>query len=413
MGRVVPRHAEAKVRAALGDTRVVLVIGARQAGKTTLVRAIGGDSDATWFTFDSSEHREAAAFDPQSFIERDGLTIIDEIQRMPDLLLEIKASVDLDPRPGRFLLTGSARVFQLRDVPDALPGRVESIELWPLSQGEIDSSPDGFVDAAFSQGPQLSHSSEMSRTDYIERVVRGGFPEAVARQGQRRERFFDAYVDGLIQRDIMQLAEIQRIQEMRAMVRLLAARSGQTLVPAHIGNELQLPQSTISRYLGLLEEVFLIKRVPAWTSNLSSRAVSTPKVYFVDSGIAANLLGHDIDGLLEIGGPLGGLLEGFVAMEIARQLTWSEQRVQLFHYRTRDKVEVDIVLENRRGDVVAIEVKASASVGVKDFAGIRHLDAMLGERLKLGLVLYTGPDTVPFGPKFRAMPISALWETHP
>jgi predicted AAA+ superfamily ATPase len=337
--------------------------------------------------------------------------VIDEVQRVPELMLEIKASVDRDPRPGRFLLTGSARILGLRGVPDALPGRMETIELWPLSQGEIDERPDGFVDAIFELGPSLRNDSQENRAGYVERLVRGGFPEAVARAGVRRERFLDAYVADLINRDVIQISEIERGPEMRALVRLLASRSGQLLVPGSLGNELRLTHSTVTRYLGLLEEVFLIKRIPAWSRNLGTRATGTAKVAMVDSGVAANLLDQDEASLQRLTSPLGPLLEGFVAMEIARQLTWSRQRVEMYHYRTRDQVEVDIVLENRRGQVVAIDVKASSTVRADDFRGLNHLAQRLGQDLLVGIVLYTGPETLPFGPLMRAVPISALWET--
>ena len=191
---------------------------------------------------------------------------------------------------------------------------------------------------------------------------------------------------------------------MRALTRLVAARSGQLLIPGTLGGELGLPQPTVKRYLSLLEEVFLIKRIPAWSRNLRARAVSAPKVAVVDSGIAANLLELDASALRQPGPELGALLEGFVAMELSRQLTWSRQRAELYHYRTRDNVEVDLILENRRGQVVAIEVKASSTVKGEDFRGLRHLADRLGDDLLAGIVLYTGQQTLPFGPRFRAMP---------
>lgn len=407
---MLPRQAQTPLADALADTRVVLVNGPRQCGKSTLVRQVGVARGATCLTFDNEETRQAAQFDPTEFVRREGLLIIDEVQRVPNILLAIKENVDADPRPGRFLLTGSARVLGLSGVPDALPGRMETIELWPLSQGEIDKTPDAFVDAIFAGGPNLQHRSSLTRADYLERLVRGGFPESVTRQGRRRDRFLDSYVDSLIQRDVLDIADVQRLPQLRALVRLLAARSGQSLIAARMADDLALPQSTITRYLALLEGVFLIRRIPAWSTNIGTRAVSTPKVAFVDSGVAANTLGLDPAGLSQPNSPLGGLLEGFVAMEIARQLTWSTQRADLFHYRTRDQVEVDIVLENRQGEVVGIEIKASSSVTASDFSGLKHLDARLHDRLKVGLVLYTGTQTLPFGPKFRAMPISALWQ---
>jgi uncharacterized protein len=393
------------------DTRVVVVNGARQCGKSTLVQVVAKGRAAEWRSLDTAVTRQAATADPVGFVEYPDLMVIDEIQRVPELLLAIKEQVDADPRPGRYLLTGSARVLGLRALPDALPGRTETIELWPFSQGEIDGTRDGFIDTVFGAGAELSHSSQVSRAEYAERIVRGGFPEAVARTtSRRRDRFFDSYLADLIARDVTQLSDIERTAELRAMVRLLAARSGQLLVISRLSAEAGLPVRTLNRYLALLEEVFLVKRIPAWSRNVSARAIGTPKLAFVDSGIAANLLGADVRTLLRPGGPFGPLLEGFVLMELARQLTWSRQRAELFHYRTKDKVEVDAVLENRQGHVVGIEVKASSTVTAGDFRGLRHLAERIGGDFIAGLVLYTGTQTLPFGPRLRAMPVSALWQ---
>lgn len=389
----------------------MLVTGARQCGKSTLVRLSAKSPEAEWRNLDSTATRLAAVEDPAGFVDVDERLVVDEIQRVPELLLAIKEVVDRDPRPGRFLLTGSARVLGLRGLPDALPGRMETIELWPFSQGEIDGTPDGFIDAVFTQGPELTHASQVTRAEYAERLVRGGFPEAVARSNaRRRERFFDSYVGDLIARDVSRLSEIERTAEMHALMRLLAARSGQLLNGSSLANEISISARTVLRYLGLLEEVFLIKRIPAWSRNLSSRVVATPKLAFVDSGIAANLISADARSLLRPTGQFGPLMEGFVLSELARQLTWSQERAELFHYRTKDKIEVDAVLENRRGQVVGIEVKAASTVRPDDFRGLRHLADRLGDDFLTGIVLYTGPQTLSFGPRLRAMPVSALWE---
>jgi hypothetical protein len=411
LGKLLARHSEGPIIEALADTRVILVTGPRQCGKSTLVSLVAKGRHAEWRNLDTAATRQAAIADPAGFVDSGELMVIDEIQRVPELLLAIKEQVDSDPRPGRYLLTGSARVLALRGLPDTLPGRIETIELWPFSQGEIDGAADGFVDAIFGQGEALALESEISRQEYADRVVRGGFPEALARTNpRRRERFFDSYLADLVARDVSQLSEIERTAEMRALIRLLAARSGQLLVVNAVSSEARLPASTVHRYLGLLEEVFLIKRIPAWSRNISARAIGTPKLAFVDSGIAANLLGADVRSLLRPGGQFGPLLEGFVLMELARQLTWSRERAELFHYRTKDKVEVDAVLENRQGKVVGIEVKASSTVGPGDFRGLRHLAERIGSDFIAGLVLYTGTQTLPFGPRLRAMPVGALWQ---
>ncbi|HLU71757.1 MAG TPA: ATP-binding protein [Nonomuraea sp.] len=366
---------------------------------------------AEWRDLDVAYVLQGARADPDGFVDTPDTMVIDEIQRAPELLLAIKAQVDADQRPGRFLLTGSSRVLALRTLPDTLVGRMETIELWPFSQGEIDSTPDGFIDAVFEQGPDLRHTSEVSRAGYAERIVRGGFPEAVARMNdRRRQRFFSSYIGHLVARDMTALLEIERVAELRRLIRLLAARSGQLLVTQSLGREAGLPATTTSRYLGLLEEVFLIKRIPAWSRNLSNRAIRTAKVAFVDSGVAAHLLGTDARGLVRPGGQFGPLMEGFALMELARQLTWAEEQVELYHYRTKDKVEVDAVLENRQGQVVGIEIKAASTVRPDDFRGLRHLADRLGDDFIAGIVLHTGTQTLPFGDRMRAMPVSALWE---
>lgn len=412
--QVLRRHAENEIREALADTRVVLVNGARQSGKSTLIRHVARGGAAEWRDLDAPLVRQAALADPTGFVDFPGMMVIDEIQRVPDLLLSIKVRVDADPRPGQFLLSGSARVLGLRGLPDALPGRMETIELWPFSQGEIDSRPDGFIDAVFAAGPHLRHESQVSRSEYAERIVRGGFPEAVTRENpKRRQRFHDSYVADLIARDVMQLAEIERTAEMRALIKLLAARNAQLLVASEVGNEASLPRTTTLRYISLLEEVFLIRQVPAWSGSLANRASKTPKVAFTDSGIAANIIGTDARSLVRPGGAFGPLLEGFVLMELARQLTWSQTRAELFHYRTKDMIEVDAVLESRPGQVVGVEVKAASTVSSDDFRGLRHLASRVGDDFIAGIVLYTGQQTLPFGPKLRAMPVASLWEIEP
>jgi predicted AAA+ superfamily ATPase len=411
---IIPRHAEQAVREALADTRVVLVNGARQAGKSTLVRAVAGEQAAQWRDLDRPQDRQSATADPAGFVAFDELMVIDEVQRAPELLLAIKVAVDADPRPGRFLLTGSSRLLGMRDLPDTLAGRIETIELWPFSQGEIDRTGDGFVDAAFRLGPDLHLESTVSRAEYADRVVRGGLPEAAARTApRRRERFLDEYVHNLIDREVRELAEIERVPQLRTLVRLLATRSGQVVAAGSLENELGISRPTVARYLHLLEEVFLVKRIPGWSRNLGTRATSAGKLIFVDSGVAANLLAMDAHTLRRPGAAFGPLLEGFVGAELSRQLTWSVERAELYHYRDRNKIEVDLVLENRRGQVVAIEVKAASTIRAEDFRGLRHLAERLGDDFRLGVVFYTGDSTLPFGPKLRAVPAIARWSLQP
>jgi predicted AAA+ superfamily ATPase len=404
------------VTEALADTRVVVVNGARQVGKSTLAQLIVNRSPGGRALYlDDPAVRAAAVADPSGFVRHGGLLLIDEVQRVPELLLSIKREVDRDPQAGRFLLTGSARLLDMRDLPDALPGRAETIELWPFSQGEIDSAPDGFVDAIFRAGSGITMPScALRRPDYIERALRGGYPEAVRRDpGRRRARFFDSYITDLVTRDVRQISDIEQPAAMRRLLSVVAARMATMAVVQSIASDVGIPRPTLSRYLDLLELVFVIKRVPAWSSNLTTRAVATPKLIMTDTGLAGRLTGFSPDRAKDPTAPAGPLLENFVISEIARQLTWCDEPVQLFHYRDRDQVEVDAVLEHATGDVVGLEVKASETVRGDDFRGLRHLSRRLGRRFKAGLVLYAGGEALSFGEGMRALPIAALWQLSP
>jgi predicted AAA+ superfamily ATPase len=405
--RYVPRRASELVFDALADTRVVVLNGARQVGKSTLAEAVLRKSpDGLARFLDDPLTRAAATSDPVRFVQHDGLMLIDEVQRVPDLWLAIKNVVDRDPRPGRFLLTGSARLLALRSLPDALAGRSETIELWPLSQGEIDGTSDGFVDAAFASGPDLrADAATLRRKEYLARATRGGYPEALHREmPRRRERFFDSYLADLIARDVKQVADIARSSDMRRLVSLLAAQSGGLLNVNRLASELSISAPTVRSYIGILETIFLIRLIPAWSANATTRAVATPKVFFVDSGIAAYLSTGALDS-----GPSGMLLETFVLGELARQLTWARTSARLYHYRDRDQYEVDAVLEDNAGRVVGIEVKSAETVRSDDFRGLNLLHRRLGDRFAAGFVLYCGTETLRFGEKLCCAPISTLW----
>jgi len=322
----------------------------------------------------------AAQDDPAGFVEQNGLMVIDEIQLAPELLRAIKVLVDLDPRPGRFLLTGSSRILALRTLPDALPGRMEVIELWPFSQGEINGAPDLFIDAGFRHGAAIEHSSGMRKRDYLERAVVGGFPEAVRRTPRRRGAFFSSYLSTLIERDVLEVSSIERQGDMLRLLSLLAGRVGGLLVPNTLAGRAGIPRTTLVRYLELLSTVF-----------------------------ACHLIGQDASRLDEPDGAAGPVLENFVVMELARQLTWAEERARLYHYRTKDKLEVDAVIETPDGRVIAVEVKAGATVRTEDLAGLRNLASHLGDKFVAGYVLYTGQQTLSYGGRIKALPMDALW----
>lgn len=411
MTRLLERHLAAAASMALADTRVVVVNGARQAGKSTLVHALMKGRGGEERTLDDGSTLAAARADPNRFVRHDGVLAIDEIQRAPELMLAIKAVVDRSAAPGQFLLTGSARLLGLRKLPDALVGRMETLELWPFSQGEIEERHDDFVDAIFADEVRLPTTGDEARHGYVERVARGGFPEAIRRDEGRRARFFAAYGADLIDRDVSQLAELQRRDVLRGLLKTMAGRAAQLLKNERIASDSGIPATTLERYLALFEEVFLIKRVSSWTAGSTERAVRMRKLLFVDSGLCADLQGRTVKRLLRDDAALGPLLENFVLGELARQLGWASTRATLHHYRTRDGVEVDAVLEAADGRIVGVEVKSAETVRAEDFAGLRHLQARVPDRFHHGVVLYTGTRTLPFGDRLLAAPIDALWRT--
>jgi predicted AAA+ superfamily ATPase len=388
---------------------VVVLNGARQAGKSTLAEVVLRQHEGGIARFlDDPGTRAAAAEDPVRFVRHDGLMLIDEVQRVPDLWLAIKNLVDREPRPGRFLLTGSARLLSLRAITDAMPGRAETIELWPLSQGEIDGEADGFVDAAFTKGADIRSSSlGLRRRDYLARATRGGYPEGVRRETpRRRERFYESLLADLMSRDVKQVAEIERAADMRRLVQLLAAQTGGLLSRHRIAGELGISAPTAGSYTEILQTIFLIRLIPGWSGSATTRAVSMPKAFFVDSGFASYLTGGTVSDA-----QVGGLIENLVLGELARQLTWSATTARLYHYRDRDQVEVDAVLEDNAGRIVAVEVKAGETVRTDDFAGLRLLQRRLGERFRAGFVLYCGTESLSVGNAVTCLPISALWTT--
>jgi predicted AAA+ superfamily ATPase len=407
----LPRRAADLVEEALADTRVVIVNGARQTGKSTLAEVcLRGRSDSVRRYLDDPRTRASALADPVAFLDTTSTMLIDEVQRVPELWLTIKHVVDRDPRPGRFLLTGSARLLGLSELPDALPGRSETVELFPLSQGEISGEPDGFVDAAFTHGTRLrAKHSELRRRDYLALVSRGGYPEAVRRETpKRRTQFFKSYLDDVMIRDVHQVADIQRVSDMRRLIGTLAAQSGGLLNYNRLASDLALPASTVRDYVGLLELVYLIRLVPAWSPNATARAVATPKLMFNDVGLAAHL----VSGVTN-DATTGGLVETFVLGELARQITWSDTMPRLYHFRDRDGYEVDAVLEDNAGRVIAIEVKAAETVRTDDFRSLRLLQRRLGDRFRAGFVVYCGDQQLPFGENLACLPISALWTASP
>lgn len=401
-----PRYATARAKTIMTDTPVLGIIGPRQAGKTTLAKSIGGER--LYINLDDPTYRRAALEDPVGLIRDADGAIIDEIQRAPELMLAIKASVDADRRPGRFIVTGSANILTLRSIQDSMAGRIEMLPLLPLSQDEIAAKGQAqFLDRLFSGDRFLTHARD---PDLIDRVLTGGFPDAVARKSAtRRQDWFAAYATAITERDLPDIANIERATALPQLLRLAAALNGQLVNANDLAKRLGIDRKTALRYLDLTGKVFVTQSLSAWSNNAVKRLVKSPKLHFVDSGLAANLANVTATRLGPDKAPFGPLLEGFVLSELTKQCGWSEGRYAFSHFRDKDGAEVDIVVENQEGQIAGIEVKAAATAGPKDFAGLSRLAAAAGERFVGGILLYDGEHALPFGEGRRAVPISALW----
>jgi uncharacterized protein len=406
-----PRALSSSIRAALADTPAIFLHGARQTGKTTLVqRLLEADSSRTYLSLDKARVLEAAKSDPEGFVSRlETPVILDEVQLEPALFRALKVEIDRDRRPGRFLLTGSAHLLILPQLAESLVGRTEILTLWPLAQCELEGRSTDAVDLLWNDG-QLPVGDFEGNADLVERLVRGGYPEVAQRPtAARRRAWFDAYLTTLLQRDVRDLANIEGLSALPSLLRLLAARAATLLNSTELSRSSGLALTTLRRYLGLLEGVFLVQRIPAWSTNLSKRQVRSPKTAIIDSGLHCHLLGLDARRLTEERKLLGSVLENFVVQELTRLASWSEVRPRLFHYRTHAGQETDVILEDASGSVVGVEVKARATVKARDFRTLRALAEGLGDRFRRGVVLYTGSTAIPFGERFHALPVSWLW----
>jgi uncharacterized protein len=408
--RLFPRYARPLVLEGLADTRIVFVGGARQVGKSTLARQIAKeDHPAAEFSLDDQATREAALADPAGFVA--GLNVpafIDEVQRVPDLLLAIKDVVDRDLTPGRFLLTGSANVVTSRTVRDALTGRMDTVRLWPLAQSEIHGRTANFVDALFASAPPQVAGAPVGRDAFVGMAAAGGYPEARLRDGRRRDRWFANYLDTTLDSDLRDISGARKLDEMPRLLRFLAAQAANVLSYRSVAAKLDLNHETVREYIGLLQTVFLIRVLPAWRPGIGAREVQAPRAYLVDSGLLAHLVGADPSRVARDDQVTGKVLENFVAMEVLKHADWAEVDTRTYHYRQRED-EVDLVLESRSGDIAALEVKAAASIGRKDVRPMEKLRDSRGSHFKAGIVVCTAAQTTPLGDRLWAVPVSGLW----
>jgi uncharacterized protein len=395
---------------AMQDARAVALLGPRQSGKSTLVRMLAADRlPADYLTLDDEPTRSLAAGDPRGFIAGLGRrTVIDEIQRAPELLLAIKSRLDGDTTRGQFLLTGSANLRRIPTVADALPGRVDYLTLWPLTQGEIAGRREEFLARLFTGEVPRVLGAPVGRGAYSEVLLAGGFPEARKRNAAARVRFFESYLTSIVERDVVDTSRVHDPASVGTLLRLLAARSGSLARYDALARDGGVDGKTAKAHLSVLERLFLIRIRQPWHVNLGQRQIKAPKLYLSDTGLHAALVGANAQRIHEDTGLAGALFETFVATELERQASWSSEPLSFWHYR-EDKREVDVIVERPSGEIVGVEVKASATVRAQDFRGLTHLRERVGKRLRSGVILYAGELTLPFGERLWAVPLQALW----
>ncbi len=406
------RYSRAIIREALSDTPVTFLMGPRQCGKTTIVQSLI-DKSWSYINLDDQAQLAIAMADPIGFIQ--GLSAkhvaIDEIQRLPELLLAIKQSVDENRLPGRFLLTGSSNAMLLPQVSDSLAGRIESIPLGTLSECEIRGVSPTFLSRLLACVPPESSETRI-KDKLIERIVMGCYPEPIQRKTEKRvSAWYRQYINSLVQKDIRDIQQISHPDKMLKLLRLMASFSGNLVNLTELGNKLGLDKDTVKKYMGLFEALFLVRLLPAWHSNYSKRLIKTPKLHLTDTGLICAATEINADYLRNKPYALGSLLETFVINELKKQADWMEQYLTFHHYRDKDKVEVDCVIETAAGDCFGIEIKASATLMKADFTGLKRLQAVAGKHFKMGVLLYDGDHTTAFSDNLYAVPIGALWST--
>ena len=405
------RYSADAVKTALADTPVVFIMGPRQSGKTTLAKSLVDDS-WDYITLDNPEQLDLIRTDPSGFIRNlpKEHTVLDEIQRMPELFVRIKQSVDENRKPGRFLLTGSANALLRPRLSDTLLGRIETVMLPPLSECELSGAEPSFLRKVLNcEAPQ---ASEVRVRDHLlRRIVTGCFPEAVLRaeRGGRAAQWNAQYLNNLLQREVQDFEEIDYPERMLDLLALIGMQTGQLANFTELGKKLKLTQATVQKYLKLLGQLFLAEKLPGWDLNEGRRLIKTPKLHVADTGLACAAQKLTEEKLLRQPNTTGLLAESFVYNELRKQAAWLGGFLSFYYYRDAQKNEVDVVIEDGEGGLFGIEVKSTASLVAKDRRGLQHLKEDAGKRFRFGVLLYDGDHTSCFGDNLFAVPMAALW----
>lgn len=417
----VPRRISDLLAAQAQIEPVIALHGPRSVGKSTVLRGFAEAVGGSVIDLDDVEVREAVQGNLAATVRAGAPVCIDEYQRVPDVLDALKARLNREGSlPGTAVITGSTRQDALPASAQALTGRLHSLVIWPLSQGELAGVRENLLEVLPGDADavvQAVPTSATRRSEYVDRVCAGGMPLALRRSGAARSRWFDDFVRASVERDAVELSRIRERQALADLLGYLAGQTGQLLNVTAAAEKLGVSRPTAESHVRLLDDLFLIVRLPAWGKTLRSRVSAKPKVHVVDSGLAARLLRLTPDRLTGVDPTsltdFGHLLETFVVGELRKQASWLDEPATLGHWRTSGGVEVDLVVEYDDGRVVAFEVKASERAPGKDFRGLAQLRDLLGERFIGGIMLTTGSRSYTYEDRLHVMPIDRLWTPVP
>lgn len=405
------RWQQKNIISSLKTRRVIFLSGARQCGKTTLVRDLESP-EMEYRTLDNLTMLQSAKSDPENFIKHynNKSMIIDEVQRVPELLLSIKKAVDENARNGQYLLTGSANIQASPLVQESLAGRIRKIRLRPLSQGEIEGgSFPNFIQKAFSKNFKSFYDT-YDKDAILELAFRGGFPEPLKLKDKERKLWHRDYIEALLERDLKDIARIQHKDAMKNLLVITAAWSSKFMDVSRIGSGLSIKRPTTESYLNALEAMYIIEHVKPWIKTDYDRVGKQDKLFMTDCGLMGSILNWHMDQVRLDSDKIGKLIETFVFSELSAQIDASEEQILLYHYRDREKREIDFVIENENGDLLGIEVKAGSYIDNADFKHLNWFaENLAGKRRFKGIILYTGNSVMPFGNSMMAVPINCLW----
>ena len=397
----IPRHVETKVIEAMLDTPIVAIVGPRQAGKSTLAERFI-QKKGTHLTFDDPDILAASIADPKGLLENlEKPILIDEIQRNPLILPVIKAIVDQNRAPGFFILTGSANLLTLPKITESLAGRVEIIELLPFSQAELNQAPKKILDSIFEL--KLENNRLYPSIDLLPILIKGGYPETQNRVPKRVVSWLKSYIKSIVQRDIKEVFDINKTQELNQMLKVLSAYNAGLISANGISKKVSLDHKTVSKYIAALENTYLVREIPTWSKNELSRTTKQKKINFIDSGLLCALKGITIEKANKDRNLIGNLFESFVFSELLKMANSSDEDYTFYHYRDARKNEVDLIVENSFGDAIGIEIKSTKTASAELFKGLNRINAQI--KLRASVVIYSGEKLLSFGENRWVIPI--------